>query len=297
MKLSKLFKEGKFVVTGEIGPPKGVDIEQMLQETEHLRGVVDAINVTDIQSSVMRVGSMAICHLLRDRGFEPIFQMTCRDRNRLALQSDLLSAYLLGIENVLCLTGDHNALGDHTDSMPVFDLDSASLLAVAKKLNEGRDMTGNELAGKPDFCLGAVVTPGADPIEPQLMKMKKKRSAGAEFFQTQAVYDTDLFKRFRDRITGIDAPVMLGLVLLKSVGMAKFMNANVAGVMVPDPLIERMKKASKGDREKVTADIAAETILALKDYCEGVHLMTLGWDHLVPDIVEKAGLKGNSKKV
>ena len=290
MKLSERFAEGKFVVTGEVGPPKGVDIAEMMEGAEHLRGVVDAINVTDIQSSVMRVGSAAVCHLLKDKGFEPIFQMVCRDRNRLALQSDLLSASILGIENVLCLTGDHTALGDHTGAKAVFDLDSASLLAVAKGLCEGRDMAGNELEGKPDFCLGAVVTPGADPIEPQLSKMRKKRRAGAEFFQTQAVFDVDLFKSFREKTRDVDAPVMLGIVILKSVGMARFMNANVAGVMVPDPLIDRMKAAKKEDRKKVTVDIAAETIVALKDYCDGVHLMTLGWDNLVPKIVEAAGL-------
>ncbi len=290
MKLSERFAEGRFVITGEVGPPKGVDIAEMMEGAEHLRDVVDAVNVTDIQSSVMRVGSAAVCHLLRDKGFEPIFQMVCRDRNRLALQSDLLSAHLLGVENVLCLTGDHTALGDHTGAKPVFDLDSASLLAVAKGLCEGRDMAGNELEGKPDFCLGAVVTPGADPLEPQLAKMRKKRRAGAAFFQTQAVFDVDLFKSFRDKTQDVDAPVMLGIVILKSVGMARFMNANVAGVTVPDPLIDRMKAAKKEDRKKVTVDIAAETIVALKDHCDGVHLMTLGWDNLVPKIVEAAGL-------
>jgi 5,10-methylenetetrahydrofolate reductase len=291
MKLSEKLASGKFVVTGEVGPPKGVDIKEMLDGAERLRGLVDAINVTDIQSSVMRVGSLAVCHLLKDRGFETVFQMTCRDRNRLALQSDLLSAHLLGIENVLCLTGDHTALGDHTGAKPVFDLDSASLLTVAKGLNDGHDMAGNELRGRPDFCLGAVVCPGSDPIEPQLAKMRKKHRAGAEFFQTQAVYDPDVFKRFRDMTRDVGAPVLFGIVVLKSAGMADYMNENVAGVTVPEPLVARMKAAGKGDRAKVAVDIAAEIIAALKDHAEGVHIMTLGWDHLVGDILRAAGVR------
>ena len=181
------FKEklnaGNFLVTSEIGPPKGIETAHLLEDAELVRGKVDALNVTDLQSSVMRLGSLAVCSLLKQKGFEPIFQMTCRDRNRLALQSDLLSAAALGIENVLLLTGDHTTLGDHPEAKPVFDLDSVQLLQVAKKLQEGFDMKGNKLEGAaPKFCMGAVVNPGADPLEPQIMKMEKKIEAGAEFF-------------------------------------------------------------------------------------------------------------------
>ncbi|PIU51106.1 5,10-methylenetetrahydrofolate reductase, partial [Candidatus Desantisbacteria bacterium CG07_land_8_20_14_0_80_39_15] len=198
--LKDTLKEGRFVVTSEVGPPKGTDIHKLMEEAEILRNKVIAINVTDIQSAVMRLGSMAVCHLLKEKGLEPVFQMVCRDRNRLALQSDLLSASVLGIENVLCLTGDYPTLGDHPQTKPVYDLDSVQLLAAAKGLCEGQDMAGNALEGKPDFFLGAVVTPGTDPVEPQIIKMEKKIKVGAQFFQTQAVYEVDKFAIFMEKV-------------------------------------------------------------------------------------------------
>ncbi|RLE15517.1 5,10-methylenetetrahydrofolate reductase [Candidatus Aerophobetes bacterium] len=290
MKLTELFNKGKFVVTSEIGPPKGTNIEPVLKEAEELKGKVDAINVTDLQSSVMRLGSLAVCKLLKERGLEPVFQLTCRDRNRLALQSDLLSAYVLGVENVLCLTGDHNVLGDDPESKPVFDLDSVNLIRAAKTLMEGKDLVGNKLDGSPDFCLGAVANPGADPLEPQIIKMELKAEAGAQFFQTQAVYDVKKFEEFIRKVEHIKVPVMVGIVLLKSAGMAKFMNANVSGVFVPDNLIKIMAAAPKEERPKKSIQIAASLIKELKGMCQGVHLMPLGWDRYVPDVLEKSGL-------
>ncbi|MBC7188991.1 methylenetetrahydrofolate reductase [Candidatus Aerophobetes bacterium] len=290
MKLSELFKKGKFVITSEIGPPKGTNIKPLLEEAEELKGKVDAINVTDLQSSVMRLGSLAVCRLLKERGIEPVFQITCRDRNRLALQSDLLSAYVLGIENVLCLTGDHNVLGDDPQSKPVFDLDSVNLLRAAKTLMQGEDLVGNKLDGTPDFCLGAVVNPGADPLEPQIIKMELKAEAGAQFFQTQAVYDVKKFEEFIHKAEHIKVPVMVGIVLLKSAGMARFMNANVSGVFVPENLIKIMASAPKEERPKKSVEIAASLIKELKGMCQGVHIMPLGWDRYVPDVLEKAGL-------
>jgi len=290
MKLVELFNKGKFVITSEIGPPKGTNIEPHLKEAEELKGKVDAVNVTDLQSSVMRLGSMAVCKLLKDRGIEPVFQVTCRDRNRLALQSDLLSAHVLGIENVLCLTGDHNVLGDDPQSKPVFDLDSVNLLRAAKTLIEGKDIAGNELDGSPDFCLGAVANPGADPLEPQIIKMELKVEAGAQFFQTQAVYDVRQFERFIRATEHIKVPIMVGIVLLKSAGMARFMNANVSGVFVPDNLIKMMASVPKSERPKKSVEIAASLIKEFKGMCQGVHLMPLGWDKYVPDVLEKAGL-------
>ncbi len=290
MKLTELFAKGKFVVTSEIGPPKGVNIQPVLEEAEMLKGKVDAINVTDLQSSVMRLGSLAVCRLLKERDLEPVFQITCRDRNRLALQSDLLSAYVLGIENILCLTGDHNVLGDHPDSKPVFDLDSVNLLKAARDLMEGKDMAGNKLDGTPDFCLGAVVNPGADPLEPQIIKMENKVEAGAEFFQTQAVYDVKKFEQFIRATEHLKVPILAGIVLLKSAGMARFMNANVAGVFVPDELINIMAKASKEERPRKSVEIAVSLIKELKNMCQGVHIMPLGWDKYVPQILEKAEL-------
>lgn len=288
MKLSEVLQNGDFVITSEIGPPKGVDTEPMLEEAEHLRDRVTAINVTDQQSSVMRLGSLAVCRLLKEREIEPIFQMTCRDRNRIALQSDLLSAAALGIQNVLCLTGDYVSLGDHPDAKPVFDLDSVSLLYTAKQLMEGHDLSGTELSGDPDFCLGAVVSPAAEPLEPQLIKMERKVCAGACFFQTQAVFDTEQFARFVDQAKHFSAPILVGIIPLKSAGMARFMNRNVAGVNVPEKLIEEMANAT--DRLAKSVEISARLIRDMKDLCQGVHLMPVGWEKHVPAILDAAGL-------
>jgi len=289
-KLQEALQAGGFVVTGEIGPPKGVNLDHMWRDAEYLRGKVAAINVTDIQSSVMRIGSMSVSHMLLDRGLEPIFQMTCRDRNRLALQSDLLSAYSLGVRNVLALTGDHVKLGDHPQAKPVFDLDSVTLLRTMKQLESGKDMAGNDLDGAPSFFKGAVVTPCAEPLEPQIIKMEKKVEAGAQFFQTQAVYEPAAFESFMKRVENLRVPVLVGIVLLKSAGMAKFMNENVAGVRVPEDLIKRMAAASKEDRPKVSVEIAAQIIRAVKGICQGAHIMPLGWDKYVPGVIEAAGL-------
>jgi len=288
MNITELAKNGKFVVTAEVGPPKGVDIKEMLDDAELMRGRVDALNVTDQQSSVMRLGSLATCRLLKDRGLEPVLQMTCRDRNRIALQSDLLSAYILGIENVLCLTGDFVALGDHPQAKSVFDLDSVSLLYAARELEQGRDLAGNELTGTPRFCLGAVVTPGADPLEPQLIKMEKKVKAGAQFFQTQAVYEPGKFEEFMKAVAYLNVPVFVGIVLLKSAGMARFMNANVAGVHVPDNLIKEMEQAE--NRGQKSIEIAARLIKEMKPLCQGVHIMAIGWEKRVPEVLDATGL-------
>lgn len=286
--LEALFRSGKFVVTAEVGPPKGVDLHEALETAEFLSPYVDAINVTDQQSSVMTLGSLATSHLLHERGIEPIYQLTCRDRNRIALQSDLLSAYALGIENVLCLTGDYVTLGDHPQAKPVFDLDSVTLLRTVTFLQEGHDLAGKPLKGTPRFFAGAVVSPGANPVEPQIAKMEKKVRAGARFFQTQAVYEVDKFAEFMDRVRHLQVPVMAGIILLKSAGMARFMNRNVAGVHVPDELIEEMAAAE--NRVQTSIEIAARLIRQVKDLCQGVHIMALGWERHVPAVLEAAGL-------
>lgn len=305
MSLRPVLKSDKFVVTAEVGPPKGTKLEHVIEEAKLLASLVDGINVTDIQAAAMRLGSMATCHLIKDVGAEPVLQMVCRDRNRLALQSDLLSAWALGIENVLCITGDHPRLGDHKGAKPVYDLDSVQLLQVAKGLNAGQDMMGNELDGKPDFCLGAVVTPGANPQEMQILKLAKKVEAGAEFVQSQAVYDVDAFGGFMEQLAKerIEVPMLAGIVLLKSAGMARYMNANVAGVSVPDALIEEMAEAGEKDKQakaegkkgghkvQTSIAIAARLIRDLKPLCRGVHLMPLGWGHHVPAVLEASGLR------
>jgi 5,10-methylenetetrahydrofolate reductase len=286
--LQKALTTGEFAVTAEVAPPKGVDTSEMVEGAGYLKGKVHAVNVTDQQSSVMRLGSLASCKILLENGIEPVFQLTTRDRNRIALQSDLLSAYSLGIENVLCLTGDHVMLGDHPGSKPVFDLDSVSLLGAASRLTQGQDMAGQPLQGSPRFYLGAVVSPGYEPMELQLVKMERKVNAGARFFQTQGVYDTELFGRFMNKARKLEVPVLLGCILLKSAGMAKYMNENVAGVTVPQWMIDEMKNAQ--DKVETSIRLCARLIRETKSMCQGVHLMTLGWERYVPDLLAEAGL-------
>lgn len=285
MTLKEKIEAGKFIITSEVGPPKGIDIKDIFENLELLRNKVDAINVTDLQSSVMRLGSLAVCILLKEKGFEPVFQITCRDRNRLALQSDLLSAGLFGIENVLVLTGDHPTLGDHPEAKPVFDLDSVQLLAVIKSLNEGKDMQGNPLKGIPKFFPGAVVNPGADPLEPEIIKMEKKIEAGAKFFQTQAVYDPKVFENFLRKIKHLKTTILAGIVLLKSAGMAHYMNKNVAGVYVPDDLIKEMEEAK--DKVRKSVEIASRLIKELKPMCQGIHIMPIGWIKVVAELLKQ----------
>jgi 5,10-methylenetetrahydrofolate reductase len=293
MTLCKLFKQEKFVITSEVGPPKGTDVTKLLEEAEEIKDKVDGINVTDLQSSVMLLGSMAVCALLKQKGIEPVYQLTCRDRNRLALQSDLLSAYALGIRNTLLLTGDHPAcpIGDHPQAKPVFDLDSVQLIQTAVKLKGGHDLSGNELKGTPsDFCLGAVVSPCSDALDLQIMKMEKKIKAGAQFFQTQGVYDAKQFEQFMKKVEQFKVPVMAGIIFLKSAGMAKFMNNNVAGVTVPQPLIDEMASVEKEKRKDKCVEIMSRLIKKMKGMCQGVHLMPQGWGSLVPRVIEEAEL-------
>ncbi|MCL5735262.1 MAG: methylenetetrahydrofolate reductase [Actinobacteria bacterium] len=290
MSLRTDLESGKFAITAEIGPGKGTDITEIVEVAELLRGRVTAANVTDQQSSVMRLGSMVTCHLLHDHHLEPVLQMTCRDRNRIALQSDLLSAWVLGTENVLALTGDLPHLGDHKDAVPVYDLDSVQLLWVISRLNEGFDMMGNELAGKTNFFAGAVVNPGADTdasLDLQLYKMEAKIKAGAKFFQTQAVYEPDKFAKFMKRVEGFGVPVMAGVIPLKSVGMARFMNKNVSGVFVPEETIQKMAAAE--DKTQTGLQLAAELMRDLKDLCQGLHIMPIGWEKKVPRLLDLAG--------
>ncbi|MBU2257526.1 MAG: methylenetetrahydrofolate reductase, partial [Candidatus Omnitrophica bacterium] len=260
-----------------------------IDEAESIRNRVDAINVTDLQSSVMRLGSLVVSGVLKQKGFEPVFQVTCRDRNRLALQSDILSAGLLGIENILVLTGDHPLSGDHPEAKPVFDLDSVQLMQVIQKLQQGFDMNGSKLEGvAPKFCVGAAVNPGAEPIEPQIIKMEKKITAGAQFFQTQAVYDVKIFKEFLSKIKHLKVPILAGIVLLKSADMARYMNKNVSGVSVPDALIKEMEDAL--DRQAKSIEIASRLIEELKPLCQGVHIMPIGWNKFLPQLLDKAKL-------
>lgn len=293
MKVTDLFKEGKFVVSAEVGPPKGIHIEEMIESAKKYLTKVDAINVTDNQSSVMRLGSLAVCKVLKDNGFNPIFQMTCRDRNRIALESDLLSAAMLGIDNVLSLTGDYTKLGDHPGAKPVFDLDSVSLLYTMCQLEKGVDLGGQELEGEPPvFAKGAVVSPCSDSLDAQLVKMERKIKAGAQFFQTQAVFDSERYIKFYERAKKeFDVPIQLGIIIPKNAGMCNFMNNNVAGISIPASIIDELKADKERTKAGITGtEIAARIIRDCKDYCQGAHIMTLGWEDKIPALMEQAGL-------
>ena len=283
---------GKFVITSEVAPPKGTNLEKMFHHIELLKDKVDGINITDHQSSVMRYPSLGGCLAVSERGGEPIMQMTCRDRNRMALEADLLLAYSRGIRNVLCLTGDAVPVGDHKEAKGVFDLDSLQLLRAIRQLTEGQDLGGNELDGAVEFCMGAIVTPEARPIEPQLIKFEKKVEAGAEFFQTQAIYDLENFKKFMEYARKFKAKILAGIVLLSSARMAKYMTQNVPGIFVPQALIDEMSAVPKEEMLAKGIEIAGRAIAALKKdkICDGVHIMAIGKEEVVPDILEAAGL-------
>jgi methylenetetrahydrofolate reductase (NADPH) len=290
--LREALNSGKFVITSEISPPKGTNIEKMLHHIDLLKDRVDGLNVTDHQSSVMRFPSVGGCLLIKEQGGEPILQMTCRDRNRLALQAELLFAYSRGIRNVLCLTGDAVPVGDHKEAKGVFDLDSVQLLRAIRLLETGKDLGGNDLDGAIGFCAGAIVTPEARPIEPQLIKFEKKVEAGAEFFQTQAIYDLDNFAKFMEFGRQFPVKILAGIVLLASARMAKYMTENVPGIFVPQELIDELASTPKGGALNKGIEIAGRMIATLKkeSVCDGVHVMAIGREEVVPDILATAGL-------
>lgn len=296
--MAKPFREAlrtkDFVVTAEAGPVKGSNVAKMIEHIELLKDKVDGLNVTDNQSAVMRYPSLGTCLLIKERGAEPVLQITCRDRNRLAIQADLLFAYSRGIDNVLCLTGDSVDVGDHKEAKPVFDLDSVQLIHLVHALNSGKDMMGNELDGGVDFCIGASATPSADPIEPQFIKFGKKIAAGVDFIQTQAIYDLDEFKRFVEYARNMDGKVKIlaGIVLLVGAKMATYMNENVPGIFVPQYLIDELAQAPKGKAISTGIEIAGRLIRQIKEQkiCDGVHIMAIGREERVPEILEAAGI-------
>jgi len=292
----EVLNSGKFVVSSEIGPPKGTNIDKMCHHIDILKDCVDAINVTDHQSSVMRFPSLGGCLHIKERGGEPIMQMTCRDRNQMALQADLLLAYSRGIRNVLCLTGDSIVVGDHKNAADVFELDSCQLLRAIRHMETGKDLGGNDLDGGVEFCAGAIVTPEAQPIEPQLIKFEKKVEAGAEFIQTQAIYDLDNFAKFMEYARQFPIKVLAGIVLLVSARMAKFMNENVPGILVPQELIDELASAPKGEALNKGIEIAGRMIATLERerICDGVHIMAIGREEVVPDILRAAGLSNGA---
>lgn len=288
MSFSDALKMGKFLITTDVVPPKGIVVSKMLSRIDSLLGKVDAVNVADLPGSIMRANSFSIALLLIKRGLEPILQMTCRDRNRLALQADLLGASILGIKNILALTGDEMELSDDPKAKPVFDLDSISLLKAARKLEKGYDLADNSLRGSPKFCIGAILDPGAEPIEPEIERMQRKVKAGAEFFQTQPIFDTEVFLKFLEKAGKIKVPMLVGILLLKSAKMAQFMNKNVPGVSIPQNIIHQMEKTENPVHTSI--QIASSVIEQVKGICRGVHVMTINWEDKVPMVLEAAGL-------
>ncbi len=288
--LQKALESGEFAVTAELAPPKGTDFSHALQNAELFGDRVHAINVTDFQSSSLKATSLAMCKALIDLGLEPVFQITGRDRNRIAIQGEMLSAGFFGVKNLLALTGDHTTVGDNPGAKPVYDLDSIGILQAAAMLASGIDMGANKLEGSPSFFLGASVTPEYDPIELQLIKMKKKIIAGAKFFQTQAVYDIRTIEKFKEVTKHLNTKILIGIIPLKSAGMARFMNKKIPGINVPDELIDRLKLCKDPVQEGIK--IAGEFIVELKNrnLCDGVHIMAIGAEENVPLILDAAEL-------
>ena len=293
-RLKEALDAGEFVITSEVAPPKGTNLETLTHHIDLLKDMVSGLNVTDHQSSVMRYPSLGGCLLVQEHGGEAILQMTCRDRNRMALEADLLFAASRGVNNVLCLTGDGVPAGDHKQAMGVFDLDSVQLLRTIRLLESGQDLGGNDLDvnGPVQFCAGAIVTPEANPIEPQLVKFEKKVDAGAEFFQTQAIYDLDNFASFMDFARQYPVKMLAGIVLLSSARMAQYMTDNVPGIFVPPHLIAELAAAPKGTAGAKGIEIAGRMIKEIKEnnLCDGVHIMAIGKEDVVPDILAVAGL-------
>jgi len=288
-RLSDALDAGRFVVTGEVAPPLGTDLTAMRATVEMLAPVCDALNVTDNQGASLHLSSLAASRAVREMGVEPIFQQTCRDRNRLALQSDLLAAWTLGLENVLVVTGDDPRGGDHPQAKGVFDLDSTQLLQVTTAMNAGTDMLGRPLKGGTDFYAGAAMFPEAEPWDIQLARTEEKITAGARFFQTQAIFDLDKLVRAVDAVHAAGAKVIAGIIVLRSARAIAFINEHLAGLMVPDHIADRLRGAEEPAEEAVR--LATEQARAIRDIADGVHIMPLGLDAAVPRIVREAGIR------
>jgi methylenetetrahydrofolate reductase (NADPH) len=297
-KLQQRLQAGEFAVTAECGPPRGGNADVIRKKGELLKDVVDAVNVTDNQTAIVRMSSIAACVHLLKMGLEPVLQMVTRDRNRIALQSDILGAFSLGIRNILCLSGDHQSFGSQPDALNVFDIDSMNLLRTVREMRErGVDMSGHALDQAPQMFIGAAANPFADPFAYRVIRLAKKIDAGADFIQTQCVYNLE---RFREWIRmaqdeGLTEKVYLlaGVTPLKSAGMARYMNAKVAGMDVPQTLIERMAGVPKKDGPKEGIKICLETIAELREIegVHGIHIMAIEWEEAVAEIVAAAGLK------
>jgi len=295
--LEKVLSAGHFAFTGELGPPRGAHAEEVRKKAVHLKGRVDSVNITDNQTAVVRMASWAACLLLIQEGIEPNFQMVCRDRNRLAMQADILGAYALGIRNILCLSGDHCQFGDHPTAKGVFDIDSMQLISMVKKMrDEGKFQSGAELDGPPKMFIGAASNPFADPFEWRVHRLAKKVEAGVDFIQTQCIYNLPKFREFIRQANDLGltekAFILAGVTPMKSLGMAKYMKNKVPGMDVPDEIIKRLQGVAKDKQAEEGIKIALEQIAEFKEMkgVAGVHLMAIEWEHRVPEIAERAGM-------
>jgi 5,10-methylenetetrahydrofolate reductase len=290
MSLKERLESNKFVVVTELQPPKGNNLSELFEYAELLRGRVDAINVPDLQNAIMRLGSLSICTLLKAKGMEVIFNLSCSDRNRLALQSELLNASAVGLKNLLLLQGDPPSIGDHFEAQAVFDLDVMGLLGAAKRLQEGYDLMGNDLNGKPQFCVGTHINAAAKGhvLDLEVMDMEKKIRMGVDFFFTNSIYDVSLFEPFVKKVAHFKVPLIASITLLKSVGMARYVNKHVEGASIPDSIIDQLMKAS--DKQKACIEIAGGLIKELRSLCQGVQIIPIGWEKQIPALLDHIGL-------
>jgi 5,10-methylenetetrahydrofolate reductase len=290
MSFKDQLESGRFVVVTELQPPKGSDVSGTLQIAELLKSRVAAFNVPDLQNAIMRLGSLSTCALLRTKGMEVIFNLSCLHRNRLALQSELLNASVLGLKNILLLEGDPPSRGDHFEAQSVSDLDIGGLLGAAKRLQEGYDLTGNELLGRPKFCVGAMINVAAkgSDLDLEIEDIEKKVQLGADFFLTNSIYDVSLFENFIKKVVPFKVPIIATITLLKSAGMARYFNTHVKGSSIPDTVIEKLMKAS--DKRETSIQIAGDLAKQLKPLCQGIQIVPIGWENLVPKLLDYIGL-------
>ena len=289
--LQNKIKDKIFLVTSELNPPKGTDLSTLFNKVELLKKSITAFNITDNHTSKMSMSPIAVANLLKTQEIEPIVQLACRDKNRVALQSDILGLSALGIKNILCMTGDHSSIGDDPNSKPVFDLDGISLLKAVSSLRNGKDLANNKLKGAPEIFSGAVANPGSNDIQKEIDRMKQKIEAGAQFFQTKPVYDIKKLDSFFNQTKQLNIPIIAGHIMLKSADMANNFNKNIPGVSIPQSIIKNLSEAS--DKKSKSSNIAIELINELKNMCQGIHLMALGWESLIPNILKETEIKSN----
>ena len=286
--LSDSLANNDFTLTAELNPPKGTDLRDVMASGEALKDMVTAFNLTDSAASRMAMAPIAVAHLLADRGIESTLQIAGRDRNRLAIQADMLAAHALGVANIVCMTGDPPSAGDHPEATPVFDLGAEDILRAASSLASGRDLAGNALNDGPNFYRGAVVNVAVPDLGREIARMETKIEAGAQFFQTNAVYDPSGFEAFMRRVRHFNVPILAGIIMLKSATQARYMTEKIPGVVVPDRLTEELERASNAAETSV--NMTGEIVRNVAPMCHGVHIMAIGWERRIPEVMEAAGV-------